>query len=222
MEYLIGTSVGLAQVIVGYPFDTMKVNYQNGYIKKLTVRELMRGIRYPIIGSCLSNTLFFGNYDILYKQTNNIALSGFITGFVGAIFLNPFEYRKVNNQSVLRTSLSNPSNIKSIYGGLEYTITRESIANAIYFSAYYYSRDELKFNAFISGGIAGINSWFWTYPIDTIKTRKQLNLNRTLRDIIKEGRLFRGLHIALFRAFFVNGAGFYIFDKLHNKDTYEE
>ena len=218
MEYLIGTSVGFAQVTIGYPFDTMKVNYQNGYLRRLTARELMRGIRYPIIGSCLSNTLFFGNYEILYKNTNNILLSGFITGFIGAIFLNPFEYRKVNEQNALRTKGSNYCNVKSLYGGLSYTIARESIANAVYFSSYYYSRDELKLNSFISGGIAGVNSWIWTYPIDTIKTRKQLNLNRGLMDIIKEGSLFKGLHIALFRAFIVNGVGFYVFDKLHNSD----
>ena len=64
----------------------------------------------------------------------------------------------------------------------------------------------------MSGGIAGINSWLITYPIDTLKSRKQLNPNKTIYELYKIGNLFNGLTITLIRAFIVNGFSFYIYD----------
>lgn len=211
-EYLCGGIAGLTQVCVGYPLDTIKTNIQSGFTKtnSLTITQLMRGIRYPMMASVASNIVFFGNYDLLYKYTNSSWISGFITGAIGSFVLNPFEIRKVRQQYI-----NQPSSLRGhsgIYGGLSYTIARESIGNAFYFSAYEYAHNTLGFNAFLAGGFAGLNSWFWSYPFDVIKTRKQVDLTRTLLQTIRMGGLWNGLGIALLRGFIVNGSSFWVYD----------
>lgn len=213
-EYLCGGVAGLTQVVVGYPLDTIKTNIQSGFTqtRTLTISQLMRGIRYPMVASVASNIAFFGNYDLLYQKTGSTWLSGAVTGAIGAFVLNPFEIRKVRQQYV-----NQPSALRGhsgIYGGLKYTIARETIGNAFYFSAYEFAHHELGLNAFVSGGFAGLNSWFWSYPADVIKTRKQVDLTRTFQQIVRMGGLWNGLSIALLRGFIVNGASFWVYDQV--------
>jgi hypothetical protein len=125
-EYLCGGVAGLTQVVVGYPLDTIKTNIQSGFTntKSLSISQLMRGIRFPMMASVASNIAFFGNYDLLYQKTGSTWLSGAATGFIGAFVLNPFEIRKVRQQYVNQpTALRGHS---GIYGGLRYTIARET------------------------------------------------------------------------------------------------
>lgn len=213
-EYLAGGAAGLTQVVVGYPLDTIKTNIQNGFnnTRSLSIAQLMRGIRFPMMASVTSNIAFFGNYDLLYQKTGSTWLSGAATGFLGAFILNPFEIRKVRQQFVNQPSVLRGHN--AIYGGLRYTIAREIVGNAFYFSAYDFAHNTLGLNAFVAGGIAGLNSWFWSYPLDVIKTRKQLDLSLTLRQLIGMGGLYRGLGITLLRGFIVNGTSFWVYDKV--------
>ena len=67
---------------------------------------------------------------------------------------------------------------------------------------------------FISGGFAGISSWVFTYPFDTIKTRMQNESCNSIKQAMKQGGLYNGLMICLFRSFFVNGVNFYCYDKI--------
>ena len=67
-------------------------------------------------------------------------------------------------------------------------------------------------NPFISGGFAGVSSWLSSYPVDTLKTRKQLYQDKTFMEIVKMGSLYKGLPITLVRAFIVNGTSFYIYN----------
>jgi len=69
---------------------------------------------------------------------------------------------------------------------------------------------------FFAGCIAGVNSWLFTYPIDTLKTRRQLHHTSSIRDLVKMGNLFNGLGITLLRAFIVNSCCFSLYDYLQN------
>jgi solute carrier family 25 carnitine/acylcarnitine transporter 20/29 len=95
---------------------------------------------------------------------------------------------------------------------LGYTIARETISMPVYFNTYEYLTTVT--NPFLAGGIAGMTSWFITYPIDTMKTRKQLNKDKNIKmlDLIKQGNLYNGLSITLLRAFIVNSTCFYIYE----------
>jgi hypothetical protein len=101
MEYVYGNLFGISQIIIGYPFDTLKTNIQNGkqishYIKKPL--KLYEGVKYPLIMNCIGTGLLFGNYDFFYSHTQNRLLSGIFTGMASACLLTPFDYRKIQAQ----------------------------------------------------------------------------------------------------------------------------
>lgn len=78
-------------------------------------------------------------------------------------------------------------------------------------------------SALLAGGSAGVVTWFFTYPIDYIKTLvqtdslenpRQTSMLGYLKEELSKGsvkRLFIGFEIMLVRAFFVNAAGFFCF-----------
>lgn len=82
-DFLSGSLAGVAQVGVGYPFDTIKVRmqYSNQYknaihclkdtLKEGGVRSLYRGIAYPMIGSVAFNSFSFGLYTNSMKYLKN-------------------------------------------------------------------------------------------------------------------------------------------------------
>jgi solute carrier family 25 carnitine/acylcarnitine transporter 20/29 len=218
-EYVLGNIFGITQVLIGHPFDTLKTNLQNSKDIKIFIKnpiQLYRGITYPLIMNSIGTSFLFGNYDYFYKQTNNRLISGMLTGTISAIILTPFDYRKIRLQtnSIQSTpsvqSLGLLEIFKKYYKGFGYTLSREITAIPIYFYSYHYLIEYT--NPFIAGGIAGVNSWLFTYPIDTLKSRKQLYQNKTLKEMIKMGSLFNGLTITLIRAFIVNSSSFYLYD----------
>jgi len=71
-----------------------------------------------------------------------------------------------------------------------------------------------KYPSFLSGSIAGALSWFFTYPIDTIKTRIQNESCKTIKEAIQKGGLNQGLGICISRAFIVNGINFSVYEKI--------
>lgn len=202
MEYIIGNTIGLTNIIVGYPLDTIKVHFQkNNKMPKINFK-LYKGVKYPLYSSLILNTMVFGNYNNINKITDNNFISGFILGGIGSIFINPFEINKIKLQINLK-------NIEYKYfSGLRYTFLRESFGYAIYFSLY----EKLKHNnnTFISGGFSGICSWLFTYPIDTIRTKS------LLKQSIKINSLYNGITFCLIRSFILDGLSFTIFDKSNN------
>jgi solute carrier family 25 (mitochondrial carnitine/acylcarnitine transporter), member 20/29 len=199
MDYLIGNLIGLTNIIIGYPLDTLKVNYQkNNKLPKLNLK-LYNGVRYPLYSSALLNTIVFGNYNKINNYTNNKFLGGFILGGIGSIFINPFEVKKITTQVNYNLRKLN------YYSGFKYTFLRESLGYGIFFSNY----DKLsKHNSvFVAGGLSGMISWIITYPIDTIRTKKLLNKP------IKINNLYHGISFCLIRSFILDGIAFTIFDK---------
>jgi len=206
------------------------------YIKN--PKTLYRGISYPLLMNCIGTSFLFGNYNYFYKETDNRLVAGILSGMISAVILTPFDYKKIQLQTstniiqntatqatIIEKYIYKDINtdkhtviyrnkyikyIKKYYSGFPYTLSRESIAIPIYFYTYHYLNEIT--NPFISGGLAGINSWLFTYPIDTLKTRKQLYQHKTLRELINLGSLYKGLSITLLRAFIVNGTSFYLYE----------
>ena len=114
------------------------------------------------------------------------------------------------------------------------------MANAVYFYSYEFimrlfapkgegSLSAPIYAAFLAGGLAGCNSWLFTYPVDYIKTLMQSQNLEKLKyknswECAKEqyrlegGRtFFKGLGITMLRSFPVNGVAFFSYEYVMRK-----
>jgi len=240
-EYFLGNLFGISQVIIGYPFDTVKTNLQN--FKPIvplfqSPRLFYKGMQYPLLTSMLGTTLMFGNYSYFLEITENKFISASTTGIIGAFLITPFDYLKIQRQIqaqqaqqaqqtqeykkpkcapfTINRLFTNP---KQLFRGLTLTILRESIAIPAYFLTFDYMYYQCHIHPFFSGGIAGINSWLFTYPLDTLKSRRQLYQTKSLYELSTIGSLYNGLGITLLRGFFVNGSSFYFYSMVKKNYT---
>ena len=230
-EVFLNSSIaGISQTVIGHPFDTLKTLkqlYNNKsvfsilqYIKnKNGINYLYRGYIPPLIGGCIQNSIIFSSEYYINKKMNNKnnIYPGIIAGSLTSFIISPFELVKcklqVNNNLTLKEVLLN--NKKNMYRGLYLTMLRDSIGFGIYFSSYRYLQEKYN-NPLINGGISGILSWIYSYPVDVIKTKYQIS-NVSIKRILKQQNiktLTAGLNIMILRAFFVNAGIFYIFEKL--------
>ncbi|KAK7261821.1 hypothetical protein RIF29_28142 [Crotalaria pallida] len=175
-----------------------------------------------------------------------VALGGVGTGALQSILLSPVELVKIRLQLQNTASQSSQSEkgpvkvakniwrnegLRGIYRGFGITMLRDAPAHGLYFWTYEYTREKLhpgcrksseeSLNTMlISGGLAGVASWIFGYPLDVIKTRLQAQTPSSLKydgifdclrkSVKEEGYvvLWRGLGTAVARAFVVNGAVF--------------
>ena len=217
-DYLNGIIVGIVQTLTGHPFDKLKILGQTKNkinYNRLNVPSLYRGMIYPMCGSGIFNSIQFGTYQYLNDIYHNNVIAGLGAGLLSGMILCPIDVLKINSQ------IKNTSYKKlHLYKGLHTTCGREIPFTYIFFTTYYSSMNYLEknneMNAFISGGLAGVLSWFFVYPIDVVKTRIQSYQFDTIRSAINHGNLWKGLSICLVRAFIVNGAGFVVYNKLSN------
>jgi len=206
IEFYSGFISGIAQTIIGYPFDTIIVYKQTGQnINKIKFKYIYKGVKFPLLSSGLITSLCFGiNYN-LYEYTHNHFISGGITGLITSIIISPIELYKIRSQKLKHYNI-NP------FIGFKVTASREFVFSSIYFGLYNILINN-NINMFISGGITGCLSWIACYPIDVIKTRIQSGECKTINESIKMKNLYMGIPICLFRGFIVNAIGFYVYER---------
>tara|TARA_Y100000389_G_scaffold61968_1_gene57999 strand:+ start:2961 stop:3623 length:663 start_codon:yes stop_codon:yes gene_type:complete len=208
----IGLTCGITQTIVGHPLDTIKVIIQNRQnVHNISIQELFRGIKYPILNNAIIGFFLFGSESFIYNYCHNHFISGLFAGIIIVPQTHVLEFFKINEQM----------NIKSIgignklRYGMNLTFFRECIGSSSYFGGYYLFNDTYKLGPFISGGISGMLSWLITYPVDVVKTRLQtISKSYTIKSAVQEGHLWKGINICLLRGFVVNGVSFYVYDIL--------
>ncbi|KAH9911983.1 mitochondrial carrier [Fomitopsis serialis] len=123
LNFLAGTVAGVAAVVVGFPFDTVKVRFQAAVANRayrstfhalLTIlREerlsgLYRGVFAPIIGAAPLNGLVFSSYGWLTKvqletersipTLTQVTLAGAGTGIICSLVTSPAELIKTQQQ----------------------------------------------------------------------------------------------------------------------------
>ena len=205
-EFILGTLVGSVQTIIGHPLDTLKTNFQSNKklsLKNDAIKKLYRGVSYPLTSSIITNGFLFYWQDIIDKKYDNKFYSGFISGFLTGPLINCFEVYKVKEQLKYKGKIN-------FLSGLSATIPREAVGASIYFGTYYKLKE--KYHPFISGSLAGLFSWFFTYPLDVIKTRLQSGEYNNWRTAIYKGNFSSGLGVCLLRSFIVNGFSFSVYD----------
>ena len=192
MDIVAGAGAGIAQVVVGHPFDTLKVRIQNNL--PLSTRGLYRGAPYPLIFAITYNSTVF---PIVQRSPYNTVVSGFLAGLAVTPLVFVFDVCKVKKQTVQR--LVFPQR------GITMAGCRETCAMSIYFSSYHTLREYIP--PLYAGGCAGLLNWTVTYPIDVVRNR-QFSQNCTIRSAVTQGKFWRGYTLCALRAVIVNTAIF--------------
>ncbi|KII86045.1 hypothetical protein PLICRDRAFT_178337 [Plicaturopsis crispa FD-325 SS-3] len=134
VDFIAGTVAGMAGLVVGFPFDTVKVRFQSPQVSQkyrstaqalaTIVREerflgLYKGITSPLATCALMNGLVFSSYRFLMKlqlddpdstpSLSQIALAGAGSGIISSIITTPTELIKIQQQNMLSAASSAPS-----------------------------------------------------------------------------------------------------------------
>lgn len=209
--FLPGIISGVVHTVFGYPLDTLKARIQN---QSKIKGGLWKGIRFPVSQAMITNTFIFQNYEFFHQQFPNPYASNFVTAVTTSIFICPFEKFKVMNQSRIPYSI----HVKSIllsFKDLNIVCARKIPGTFLYFSTFDYMKKK-EYSTLFSGSMAGMISWTFTYPIDTIKTRIQSGTCKTWKEAIQKGSLNKGIGYCMIRSFFVNGINFHVYEHVKN------
>lgn len=208
-SFIAGSISGFFQIIVGHPLDTYKVWLQTNQINKIkpNLNNLYRGIRYPLYSNCLLTSILFCSNDYVSGYCKNQWITGAFSGIATSIICCPVDVFKITSQNKV---LRNISYIR----GYTPTLYREILGNSIYFGGYDYLYNKTKYSSFVSGGLAGVASWFITHPIDTVKTRIQSYRVDTIKQALLLGNIWNGVGFSITRAFIVNSVGFYVYQNI--------
>ena len=186
-RFAAGILTGFVSACLITPFDYFKIQLQtNGHLTSIT--SSITPNRYNLSLSLFKKSYAGLSYTVS-RELVSIPVYFGVFHYLDTKFTQNFEntlkkQSKTDTEALLNTSSNNvcvPSFIPSIV----------------------YSG--------IAGGVAGMSSWLITYPLDTLKTRKQLNPDTKFKQLVKSGHLFNGIYITLLRAFIVNGLGFMIY-----------
>ncbi|KAJ6769870.1 hypothetical protein OIU79_020681 [Salix purpurea] len=161
-EYLAGLLAGVATVITGHPFDTVKVKlqkhnteahgikYKNGLhctariLQTEGVKGLYRGATSSFVGVAFESSLLFG----IYSQTKQSLQGGGQSDvprpecrlqIQGTDSLVPKSSRYSSPLDCALQTVKNEG-VTGIFRGGSTTLLRESIGNAVFFSVYEYVR----------------------------------------------------------------------------------
>lgn len=227
--YFGGTIAGIMGTLVSQPFDTYKIFLQNG--KKINfasnslkhrISFLYRGSMPCFIGYGVEKSLIFGTYSSVINfmnlnETNfyHTLLAGLFSGCIASLSITPAEQIKTDKQIGNKTQY----NFTHLYKGFKYTVFRESIGFAIYFTIYNQltkyinNNNEENFKlklakSGIIGALSAFFAWIPIYPIDVNKTliqsgnnrKKLLNELHNLSIKNKIFRIYRGYSFCMMRA----------------------
>jgi solute carrier family 25 carnitine/acylcarnitine transporter 20/29 len=181
-QYVIGGISGMCGILISHPLDTIKTHIQtNNKLNsfKPSFTNFYKGISAPLLGVGLEKAIVFGTYNYMLSNTNNIPLSGAISGIVASFIVTPYERLKILKQNSQSFTIKDVINHRFLFKGLGATFTREMPGFAIYFSVYEHLKKQnfTKQNkeitglaSFLFGGLSGITAWLFIYPQDRIKT----------------------------------------------------
>jgi solute carrier family 25 carnitine/acylcarnitine transporter 20/29 len=205
---------GLARAFVSHPFDNIKIQMQSynyslykathSIYKNQGLFGFYRGITPFAIGNVFLFSIYNNSWKY-YKKDNGSFIAGSIGGLYGSILSNTMEY--------YRFKFINTKPIPSYILYKSYPIT--TFRDVLGWGGFYYTLDKSRkyiktpepFQSIIVGTLSGLTLWTLMYPIDTIKTRIQNNINPTILDIIKKvplKNLWSGYSVCILRAIPVN------------------
>lgn len=191
-----GFNSGVLSLLVGHPFDTLKVRMQVDSKKKFSgqFRHLYRGIGPPLLGMGLQTAGNFGIYanSRHFFETNffgeksliAVFLAGLTAGTSLAVVSLPTSLVKVQQQmsssglNMLQTAkrIKQIEGISGLYRGLVPHIFQAGGGRGLYLISYEIAKRWLDtknkpelWRLVLSGGLAGFGGWMWLYPFDVVR-----------------------------------------------------
>lgn len=173
----------------------------------IKLRSLYFGVGTATVGSCLANVIYFSSYEFFKHNISgnwNCFLAGGLADLMCCFLVTvPLDTIKSNLQVYGPTEFKNGldamrkltqrHNFSFLYRAFPWTVLRDVPYSAIQFGLFEYLVDKMtdkasrkkKFSkpisSFIAGGIAGGIAAFLTHPLDSIKTKIQLQNNFKLK-----------------------------------------
>jgi len=201
-KFWCGLFAGCIGAFAVYPIDVTKTRmqnqvsnnqlYKNGFdcLKKIWQTEgitgIYRGSLIQLIGVGPEKAVKLFAYNSVVNNSNKLTdhiIGGLCAGACQVMITCPYEMIKINMQ------MNNKIEISKIYTGINACFLRDVPFSGIYFPTYFYLKEKLNFNTFISGTLAGIPAAFLCTPADVIKTRMQTlrndNINPKIITTIK-------------------------------------
>uniref|UniRef100_A0A1I8BNR9 Congested-like trachea protein n=1 Tax=Meloidogyne hapla TaxID=6305 RepID=A0A1I8BNR9_MELHA len=237
LNFISGGVGGCCAVIVGHPFDTVKVRLQ-------TMPRPINGQKPLYTGAmdCARQTVTKEGFFALYKgmAAPLVGVSPLFAVFFGGTAVGKWLLQKDPNKKLTFSQnftadgpvdvvkkLYKEGGIKSIYRGTGATLLRDIPASGAYISVYEYLKAKFSgeqgkltpMTTLMAGGFAGIANWSVCIPADVMKSRLQTapegkypdGIRGVFREIMREEgprALFRGFAPVMLRAFPANAACF--------------
>lgn len=144
-----------------------------------------------------------------------IILAGFCGGIGRGLVEAPFEYVKVRRQ------VGQPWKLRELFHGSEATILRNSFLFCSFMIYIDLSRQLVPggLGSFLTGAICSNLAWLTIWPMDVAKSQIQSgnfqgkNYSEIMKNILRNGLLFRGLVPGLTRSFIANGLSMIAYDR---------
>ena len=213
INIIAGGFSGFTQVVVGFPFDTLKIKKQTLNKKVFTYKTIYRGVRFPLITILPITTIQFSLEDYLKTIIDNRFVTGALTGMATSPLVSITDLLRIREQQNTQVPLD-------ITRGQAITMIRETISLSIYFGTYSTIKTHLKKKDYgdissilVAGSVCGCLSWTLTYPLDIAKSRLQSYNVGSVVDAIKKGKLGGGLLICNVRAIIINSIGWLVYEK---------
>ena len=181
--FLPGASTGITKILIGYPFETIKVRKQLNIPLTHNVLNYYKGCSIPLVSSVIKRSIQLNIYESFKKDSTYFA--GGISGLISSIIMNPFNIIKVNIQSNKYNKIRDILyNYRKIQKGFYINIIRDTLFSTYYLGTYGYLKNNLPDKPIyysVSSMIAGSSVWVFLIPFDYIRTNIQTNIShRTL------------------------------------------
>ena len=153
-EILGGSAAGIMQILVGYPFDTVKVRYIETNSKSISsclktmikdngIKSFYQGVKSPLYGSIFYNTNMFYSYSLFDRYISdkknsifhNSFICGSLVGITTTIVECPIDLIKTQMQCN-KNMIIKDIGIKNVYRGFTPTILRNIPSTGFYFGIY--------------------------------------------------------------------------------------
>lgn len=207
---MIGFVSNFIPTICFYPLDTIMVRYQTNKAQMRT-KHVFSGAVMASINNSVCHAVVFS----LYNEPSRAAHSWWKAGLLSGILLQPFENIKISRQIQQTPTFTFAFMTK----GISLCVAKEMIAIPVYFQTYdtlCHENDSLM-TTYGLGGLAGIHSWIWSYPLTTIKAKYILDQKICLN----VSSLYKGFSFCAIRSFFFNGFYFSIMQALRSEKIFQ-